>query len=126
MGPIIFCKYTLRLSAILTDPPDLYHIYLDDTQLYCTFDVDSSTDALALVEICARDIRSWMIANKLKINKLNCRTERAPLKILTLHSIVIVHKSYSANFGFVTGCHYRPSFYGTQSLIAKWLEQASQ
>ena len=46
----------------------LYHIYADDTQLYCTFHADSSTDALARVEACIRDIRSWMIANKLKIN----------------------------------------------------------
>ena len=41
----------------------MHHIYADDTQLYCTFDADSSSDALACAEACVRDIRSWMIAN---------------------------------------------------------------
>ena len=68
LRPIIFCTYTLPLGAILRSHKMLYHIYADDTQLYCTFDADSSTDALARVEACIRDIRSWMIANKLKIN----------------------------------------------------------
>ena len=68
LGPIIFCTYTLPLGAILRSHKMLYHIYADDTHLYCTFDADSSTDALARVEACIRDIRSWMIANKLKIN----------------------------------------------------------
>ena len=39
-------------------------------------------------------------------NKLTCRAESALLKNLTLHSVVIIHKIYSVNSGFVTGWHY--------------------
>ena len=48
-------------------------------------------------------------------NKLTCQPKSAPLKNLTVHSIVIIiHKIYNANSGFVTGWHYMPSFYGTK------------
>ena len=60
--------YTLPLGAIIRSHKLMYHIYADDTQLYFTCDVDSSANALACVEACVRDIRSWMITNKLKIN----------------------------------------------------------
>ena len=45
-----------------------YHIYADDTQLYCSFTIDSLNDVLNLITTCIADIRSWMVKNKLKIN----------------------------------------------------------
>ena len=60
--------YTLPLGVTLRSHKIMYHIYADDTQRYCTFDADSSSDVLAWVEACVWDIRPWMIANKLKIN----------------------------------------------------------
>ena len=60
--------YTLPLSAILKHYKIDYHIYADDTQLYCTFEVDSLDDILTSLSSCISDIRSWMIKNKLKIN----------------------------------------------------------
>ena len=66
LGLIIFCTYTLPLGAILQSHKMMYPIYADDTQLHCTFDANSSTDALAHVEDCIQDIRAWMIVNKLE------------------------------------------------------------
>ena len=43
-----------------------YHIYADDTQLYCSFDISSPHEALCTIHNCISDIRSWIIANKLK------------------------------------------------------------
>ena len=68
LGPLIFCIYTLPLSTILKHYKIDYHIYADDTQLYCTFEVDSLDDVLTSLCSCISDISSWMIKNKLKIN----------------------------------------------------------
>ena len=65
---IIFCTYTVPLGTILRAHNVTYHLYADDTQLYCASDVDSSKDAVSSMESCIQDIRSWMIKNKLKIN----------------------------------------------------------
>ena len=68
LGPIEFCIYTIPLGAIMRYYNIDYHIYADDTQLYCSFDIDSPMEALEKLRTCIADIRSWMIGNKLKIN----------------------------------------------------------
>ena len=68
LGPMIFCTYTIPLGAILRKHKMQYHMYADDTQLYCASEVDSYADTIASIESCISDIRSWMICNKLKIN----------------------------------------------------------
>ena len=45
-----------------------YHIYADDTQLYCSFNINSPDKALHAIHSCIFDIRSWMMGKKLKIN----------------------------------------------------------
>lgn len=85
----------------------MYHIYADDTQLYFTCDVDSSADALACVEACVRDIRSWMITNKLKINDkktefLIISSPRAPVQLdvnITIGSSTIPPSASCRNLG---------------------------
>ena len=68
LGPIIFCTYTIPLGAILRSHNMSYHLYADDTQLYCASDAGMFSDTILKLESCVRDIRSWMITNKLKIN----------------------------------------------------------
>ena len=45
-----------------------YHIYADDTHVYCSVDLLDMTSSLEKVKSCVADIRTWMIQNKLKIN----------------------------------------------------------
>ena len=48
-----------------------YHLYVDDTQLYITFDSSvSSTHEVVIgqLESCIAEIRSWMLANMLELN----------------------------------------------------------
>ena len=68
LGPIAFCIYTIPIGAIMKYYNINYHIYADDTQLYCSFDVNSPAEVIVKINKCLADIRSWMIKNKLKIN----------------------------------------------------------
>ena len=67
LGPIEFCIYTLPLSAILKHYKIDYHIYADDTQIYCSFDAESLDEVLGSLDNCISDIRSWMITNNSKL-----------------------------------------------------------
>ena len=60
------------------DDPQLYlpsvHAYADDPELYLSFcanSIDDQTAALAAMEHCISDIRSWMHHDKLKLNDEN-------------------------------------------------------
>ena len=68
LGPVEFCIYTIPLGAILKHYKINYHIYADDTQIYCAFEINSLDEILASICDCIADIRYWMITNKLKIN----------------------------------------------------------
>jgi len=68
LGPILFCIYTTALGAILRNHNIGYHIYADDTQLYCPFDIKSPLESMLKIQSCISEIRSWMIQHKLKIN----------------------------------------------------------
>ena len=47
------------------------HAYADDTQLYLSFQQDSAmseVDVVNALHSCIKDIRTWMIVDKLKLN----------------------------------------------------------
>ncbi len=47
------------------------HAYVDDTQLYFSFQPDSTmseVDVVNALHTCIKDIRTWMIVDKLKLN----------------------------------------------------------
>ena len=52
---------------------------------------------------------------QVKENKLTCQPISAPLKNLTIHSVVIILKIYNANSGLVRGWHYMPSASGKKT-----------
>ena len=68
LDPVEFCIYTIPLGAILKHYKVNCHIYADDTQIYCAFEINSLDETLASICDCMADIRCWMITNKLKIN----------------------------------------------------------
>lgn len=114
LGPIIFCIYTLPLGAILQKHNVSYHIYADDTQLYCSFNIKSSANALNSITTCVSEIRSWMILNNLKINDdkteflqitssyLKCKVENDPLEI---GQYTIPTSTYCKSLGVMFDCH---------------------
>ena len=68
LGLLVFCTYTLPLGAILRHHKLNYHIYADDTQVYCSTDISNSQEELSKITACVSDIRTWVVRNKLKIN----------------------------------------------------------
>ena len=113
LGPIAFCTYTLPLGTILREHGLSYHIYADDTQVYCTFDAHDAQDNLTRVSACIDDIRTWMIRNKLKINddKTEFLIMRSPNSkiptenILTIGQSVIKPSTHCRNLGVMIDCN---------------------
>ena len=71
LGPLLYSIYTSDLFNILEKYLPHAHCYADDTQVYYSFrpnDGASAEDAVAVMESCLSDIRSWMIKNRLLIN----------------------------------------------------------
>jgi len=95
MGPIKYCIYTLPIGAIIRTHGLKYSIYADDTQVFLSFDVDKSQEALNKLNLCLSDIRTWMIQNKLKIN--DDKTEF--LLIGSPHSLAKVNSEHQLTVG---------------------------
>ncbi len=71
LGPLLFLCYLLPLARIIDAHPVMRHGYADDTQVYVTFklnDINSLLHAISILEACVRDIRAWMVRNKLQLN----------------------------------------------------------
>ena len=71
LGPQLFSIYLLPLGKILRRHGVKFHIYADDTQLYVEFDlqdVSSFLKALLALEECIKEIRAWMVHNRLMFN----------------------------------------------------------
>ena len=68
LGPIVFNLYTTPIARIMKDHTLSYHVYADDTQLYMSFQVGSHSTAVAQIEKCVSDIKSWMNSNWLQLN----------------------------------------------------------
>ena len=67
----LFSIYLLPLGKILRRHGAKFHIYADDTQLYVEFylqDVSSFPIALLALEECIKEIRAWMVRNRLMFN----------------------------------------------------------
>ena len=68
LGPILFSIYLIPLGEIMKSHGIEYHLYADDNQLYIMFKPANSIDAVSKMEACVKDIKMWMIKNKLMFN----------------------------------------------------------
>ena len=67
-GPMAFSYYSAPIEDIIKAHGLECMIYADDSQIYFCFKDHESDDVISRIERCIADIRSWMIANKLKLN----------------------------------------------------------
>ena len=68
----VFWVHMLPLSCIIREHGMDLHVYADDTQLYCSFNVKSAEEATSTVlriEQCVHDIQAWMTRVRLKLNE---------------------------------------------------------
>ncbi|GFS07822.1 reverse transcriptase-like protein [Elysia marginata] len=68
LGPILFTLYTSPLSSIIKLHGMSYHLYADDTQMYCTDTINNLPLLLSKTSICIESVKEWMMTNKLKLN----------------------------------------------------------
>ena len=70
-GPILFTLYIMPLSKICRKHHIIYHLYVDDTQVYLTFKPnrkESKEEYIQNLENYINKIRDWMCINLLKLN----------------------------------------------------------
>jgi len=71
-GPILYSSYTFPLVDIAKQHQVNHHFYVDDSQLYISFNIRSTNYAdrgKTLMKVCVHDINQWMVHNRLKLNK---------------------------------------------------------
>ena len=71
LGPVLFTIYVAPLFKIISKHLICVHGYADDHQLYTSFKPCSVTNrdsAIKQMELCIKEVRQWMLVNKLKIN----------------------------------------------------------
>ena len=71
LGPLLFTVYASKLFDVIKGHLPHVHAYADDTQLYLSFKADSASsqnNAVASMGRCIKDIRSWMVTDRLKLN----------------------------------------------------------
>ena len=63
--------YTSPIGDIIRRHGLNYHLYADDTQLYLSFKPTPAEQpgSIAKIEACVSEIDSWMLSNKLKLNR---------------------------------------------------------
>ncbi|CAB4014729.1 Hypothetical predicted protein [Paramuricea clavata] len=94
LGPLLFILYTSKLFDVIHHHLLTVHCFADDTELYLAFNPssDNAQDAAILaMENCLRDIRNWMITDRLMINDektefmlIGTKAQLAKVKNITL------------------------------------------
>ena len=71
LGPLLFMIYASKLFEVAKNHLPNIHAYADNAQIYLSFKPYSTAeeqDAINALQDCTSDIRSWMIADRLKLN----------------------------------------------------------
>ena len=68
LGPVLFSLYSSPVAKIARKYGLCVQLYADDTQLYLSFTPCEWGDALERVEECVKEIKAWMVENKLQLN----------------------------------------------------------
>ena len=68
LGPLCFTMYIAPLEEVVASFDGVQLMsYADDTQLYMVINPSKKTAAISKLEQCINSVKSWMIANRLKL-----------------------------------------------------------
>ena len=111
LGPILYSLYICPLGDIVRHHGLEFHLYADDTQLYLAFRPFTAEQhsSLARIEACVSHVDSWLVRNKLKLNKgktklliLNASHRPCPLiEVIQVSSEQIMPVSSARNLGVI-------------------------
>ena len=120
LGPMLFSLYTSKLFDVINQHLPTAHSYADDTGIYLAFNPNDDSDqdaAIAAMEACLCDIRSWMINDKLMINDsktefmlIGTKAQLQKTKSATLtigESIISPSTEPLRNLGAWFDCHFK-------------------
>ena len=71
LGPLLYLIYMLPVKKLFSNFDVNYHAYADDFQVYIDFNLNHPSDLdiqLLKLEKCIYGLKSWLTANKLKVN----------------------------------------------------------
>ena len=68
LGPILFILCTKPLTTLIRQHSISNQSFADDTQLYNSCRPDQIDASVQSMQDCISDVKTWMIANKLKLN----------------------------------------------------------
>ena len=69
MKSILFNAYIAPLAKLLHQHNMQHHLYADDTKLYVTFPPTDNMQALARMEACIQEVKTWLCVNGLVMNE---------------------------------------------------------
>ena len=111
LGPILYSLYISLLGDIVRHHGLEFHLYAKDTQLYFAFRPIKAEQqsSLARIEACVSHVDSWLVRNKLKVNRgktelliLNAsHRPRPPIEAIQVSSERIMPVSSARNIGVV-------------------------
>ena len=104
LGPILCLLYRSPLGDVIRRHNMNFHIYADDSQVYFSFDSDSSLN-MPRIELCLHDTATWMSLNKHKLNGdktelLVTGSQHRPVSLLLSFTAVddsVINPSHSVN-----------------------------
>lgn len=96
LGPLLFLVYLLPLRRIIEHHQISRHGFADDTQVYTPLNLKDTVvrnQQVKKLELCLKDVRHWMIQNKLKLNDSKTEvmviTSKANIKYVDNIKVVI-------------------------------------
>ena len=120
---MLFSLYTTELFYVICQHLPTAHSYTDDTGIYLAFNPNDDSDqdaAIAAMEACLCDIRSWMINDKLMINDsktefmligTKAQLQKTKSATLTIGESIISHSTEPLrNLGAWFDCHFNLNF----------------
>ena len=69
-GPLLYVLYTAPVADIIRRYGLGFHFYADGTKLYLAFEqsIPDQLVSLAYIEHCVKEIDTWILCNRLKLN----------------------------------------------------------